>query len=139
DLESRALRLAIANLDKATIARARRILDETEAAQDYLASWSARNWAFHSTLYAAADRPRLLHMIEVLHGHTERYLQLHVAMHNYRKTGQREHRELLKLAARRDTKGALTCLAAHIGDVYALLEPYLVRRASATSLKRLRD
>lgn len=138
DLESRALRLAIPNFDKATIREATRILDEAERDKDYLAHWGGHNWAFHSTTYKPANRPRLLEMIAALHGHTERYLQLQVAMLDYRKTGEREHREILRLAARGDTKNAVARLAEHIENVYGLLEPYLSHRAKADSLKNLR-
>ena len=139
DLESRALRLAIPQLDKAAIARAKTILDEAESDQNYLTNWSARNWEFHSTLYRAADRPRLLQMIEGLHDQTERYLQLHVAVSDYRRTGEREHRELLRLAARGDVKNALKALAEHIEVVYTLLEPYLTHRAATTSLRAIKN
>ncbi len=128
DLESRALKLAIKNLDKETIDRARKILDEAESANDYLTSWSARNWAFHATIYAEANRPRLLQMIETLHGHTERYLQLHVSILDYRKKGEKEHRDLLKFAARGETQKAVALLSSHIDNVYTMLKPYLSRR-----------
>lgn len=130
DLETRALRLAIPKIDKARIAQAKQVLDEAEGDGDrFFSAWSARNWRFHRTLYEAAERPRLLALIESLHAQTERYLQLHVALLNYRRTGEREHRELLRLVARGQTREAATALREHIGSVYTLLEPLLERRA----------
>ncbi|MEO9262874.1 MAG: FCD domain-containing protein, partial [Candidatus Baltobacteraceae bacterium] len=137
DLESRALRLAMKRLDKAAIRGLKGLLDRAEGAHDDVTDWSAQNWAFHSSLYAAAGRPRLLHMIEGLHGQTERHLQLHLTMLGYRETGEREHRELLKLAAKGDVESAVALLREHIENVYTLLEPYLSRRNAATSLKTL--
>lgn len=130
DLETRALRLAIPKFDRPRLARAKDILDEAERDGDrFFAEWSARNWRFHRALYEAAERPRLLALIEGLHAQTERYLQVHVALLDYRRIGEREHRELLRLVARGQTREAVTTLREHIESVYTLLEPVLTRRA----------
>ena len=128
DLETRALRLAIPRLDTATLKAAENILDATERDPDYLSTWSGRNWAFHNTLYAPAERPLLLRMIEDLHRKTERYLQMHVSMFQYRDRGQAEHRAILDACKRRDSAAAVRLLKAHITDVATMLAPHLMQR-----------
>lgn len=130
DLESRALSLAIPHLDGATLTHAQRILEETERDTEYLSTWSARNWSFHSTLYRPAQRPLLLKMIEDLNRKTERYLQMHVSIFHYRDRGQAEHRAILEACRRKDVDEAIALLRQHISDVSSLLEPILSQRAA---------
>jgi len=127
-LETQALRLAIPNLDRRALAKAAKILDESDADPRYLETWGDRNWAFHATLYAAARRPQLLALIERVNVQIERYLYAHVSLLHYRKQGQKEHRTLLQACRRKDTARAVACLRAHIESVADLLEPYLAQR-----------
>ena len=131
-LETQALRLAIPKLDQHVLAHAARVLDESDTDPRFLETWSERNWAFHATLYAAADRPQLLAMIERLHVQIERYLYAHVSVLGYRKRGQKEHRALLLACKRKDTKRAVALLTEHIASVATLLEPYLRQRDALT-------
>ncbi len=131
-LESEALRLAMPHLDSATIAKAAEILDASDTDPNFLETWSERNWAFHATLYAAANRPHLLAMIERLNVQVERYLYAHVSLLHYRKQGQDEHRALLRACKRKDEARAVAILTEHIASVATLLEPYLAQRDALT-------
>lgn len=136
DLEVRALRLAIPLMTKATIKAAEKILADTERDPDYLDNWSASNWAFHETLYAPIERPLLLRLIEDLHVKTERYLQIHVSMFQYREDGQAEHRAILAACSKKDVVAAARLLKAHINDVGQMLQPYLRQRESSRFRER---
>lgn len=126
-LECRALRLAIPNMTSATFAQAKKILDETED-DEGSETWTERNWAFHSTLYAPANRPRLLSLLENLHALENRYLYMHVSIMNYRDQGQREHRALLAACRKRDAAAAEKILKKHITDVADMLDTFLRQR-----------
>ncbi|MGZ3497847.1 MAG: GntR family transcriptional regulator [Vulcanimicrobiaceae bacterium] len=131
DLETRALRLAIPNLDEATLARAESVLDEIDA-DPTVDAWADHNLTFHCTLYEPANRPRLLALIKNLHRLTSRYLIVHVAIMNYREQGQAEHRAILQACRERNVKEAERLLRRHIGDVADLLEDYLRQRPATT-------
>lgn len=131
DLELRAIRLAIPLMTQATISAAEKILDDAERDPNYLEHWSASNWAFHETLYAPIERPLLLKLIEDLHVKTERYLQVHVSMFQYREIGQAEHRAILAACAKKDVAAAARLLRTHINDVGQMLQPYLRQRESS--------
>ena len=131
DLETRALRLAIPNLDEKTLARAEAVLDEIDA-DPTVDTWADYNLTFHCTLYERANRPRLLTLIKNLHRLTSRYLIVHLAILNYREQGQAEHRAILRACREGNVKEADQLLRRHIGDVADLLEDYLRQRSAAT-------
>ena len=124
-LESLALRLAIARMDTETLAQACTILVRIDDEQDVATHWSAYNWQFHSTLYAPAQRPRLLALIKSTHDNVDRYLRMHVSLLNYKAQGQIEHWNLLEACRRRDATAALGILDEHIAGVALLLGTYL--------------
>ena len=127
--ETEILRLAIPHLDAFTLAKASQILDAVDNDEQFLDTWCDSNWAFHATLYRAANRPQLLALIERLHVKIERYLYAHVALVHYEEQGAKEHRALLRACKRKDVKRAVTALTAHIANVATLLEPYLEQQA----------
>jgi DNA-binding GntR family transcriptional regulator len=130
-LETTALRLAIPHLDDESLARAEAILRATDAAEEVLDLWSANNWQFHATLYAPANRPRLLAMIKQLHDQVDRYLRLHVSLLDYKTKGQEEHWALLNACRARDAALAVTLLERHIETVGTLLARYLPHEQGA--------
>lgn len=129
DLETRALRYAIPNLDEAALARAEAILDCIDA-DGTIDAWADRNLEFHLAIYERANRPMLLALITTLHQLTSRYLMMHVAILNYREQGQREHRDILAACKARDIREAERLLRTHIVDVANLLEEYLRQRSA---------
>jgi len=124
-LETTALRLAIPRLDDDTLNRAAAILVETDGETNVLEHWSRNNWRFHSTLYEAAERPRLLSMIKTLHDTVDRYLRLHVSILNYKMKGQAEHWGILDACRRRESAAAVSLLEQHIEAVAVLLSDFL--------------
>ena len=127
-LETAALRLAIPHLSADDLARADEILAITDQDGDVAAHWSEHNWDFHATLYAPADRPRLLSMSKSLHDNIDRYLRRYrFILDDYKAQGQREHREILAACKRRDIDRAVTLLGRHIGGVSGLLAAHLCR------------
>jgi DNA-binding GntR family transcriptional regulator len=132
DLESRALSLAIPNMDAATLSNAAAILKETES-DPHLTGWVERNLAFHCRLYEPARRPRLVTLIRQLHLLTSRYLLMHAAIRDYRSRGQKEHRALLAACRKGDAKTADRLLREHILEVADLFEGYAQLRSEGSN------
>lgn len=125
-LETTALRLAVPRLTADDLARAEEILEAADRESDVSAHWSEHNWIFHATLYAPADRPRLLAMSKSLHDNVDRYLRMYsFILDDYKAKGQQEHRHILDACRRRDSESAVALLGEHIGDIADLLAAYL--------------
>lgn len=111
-LETTALRLAIPHLSTADCDRAQALLQEAQASDPL--QWAELNWRFHAILYAAANRPRLLGMIKMLHVNIDRYIRMQMQEPSYRERNQTEHRQLLAACRNQETATALEILQQHI-------------------------
>jgi DNA-binding GntR family transcriptional regulator len=85
-------------------------LDKTRTIDEIL----ALNVDFHARLYAKAERPRTLALLEKLRLAFEPYLRLLWAQSDYKMHSQDGHREILALCRKRNVKGAQGVLAKHI-------------------------
>jgi DNA-binding GntR family transcriptional regulator len=121
-LECCALRLAIPRISAGQLRRAAKILDRIDREPQ---RWGALNTEFHSTLYAPAQRPRLLATILSLQRNVERYLHREAELTNNLDASQREHRRLLELIEARQVDAACALLTDHIVVPGKVLEQYL--------------
>ncbi|MDF5728693.1 MAG: GntR family transcriptional regulator, partial [Rhizonema sp. PD38] len=128
-LEAIAIQLAIPKLTDSDLEKAAVILEATEQATD-AGLWAKLNWEFHATLYAVADRPRLLTMIKNLHINIDRYVRLQMAQMDYLERSQKEHYQLLDACRHRDTKAAVKLLKRHIDTAGEQLVAYLQKNVS---------
>jgi DNA-binding GntR family transcriptional regulator len=115
-LECDILRRAIERCTDQDIADASVILEELEESyrRGDLARWGSLNWAFHKRLYTAADRVQTLAILQSINLQTERYVRLHLLLTDGLGVAEREHRELLRLCALRETDQAVAFLNEHI-------------------------
>jgi DNA-binding GntR family transcriptional regulator len=125
-LELGAMELAIPNLTEADFAAAEEILQKTDA-ESHGTLWGSLNWQFHETLYQAANRPKLLLLIQNMHNNVERYMRLYLSTLHYQEKSQKEHRLLLDACIRRDVKAAQKILRKHMNDAKKNLGKYLNR------------
>lgn len=123
-LETMAIQLAIPKLTELDLQKAAAILETTEQETD-VARWAELNWEFHATLYAPADRPRLLTTIKTLHVNIDRYVRLQMVKMNYLEQSQKEHYQLLDACSKQDSKTAVRLLRRHIGAAGEQLVAYL--------------
>lgn len=114
-LETLALRHALPRLDAAAIAEAQAALAAAEASPA-LPDWEAANRAFHAALIRGCGMPRLLDAIDDLQRASSRYLQAAWREMDWKQRSDREHRQLLQAAKRRDAGRACEILARHIVD-----------------------
>ncbi|AKM30197.1 hypothetical protein AB870_08865 [Pandoraea faecigallinarum] len=111
-LEGRLMALAMPNLSRADLARARAVLDALEAATE-LTDIVTRNAAFHGMLYAKAERPYFQRAVATARLNLGRYLFLTWQKPRNATRSHEEHRELLRLCEAGDDAGAVALVQAH--------------------------
>lgn len=123
-LEEKAARLAAAKMSDANLAIARASL-AAFGAENRASRWGELNWAFHSSLYADAERPILLAEIRALYDKVERYVRALLSVTSEMPKTQREHQAILDAFARRDPDAAASLTRAHVLDAGTTLVKYL--------------
>jgi DNA-binding GntR family transcriptional regulator len=115
-IEGDLVRRAIMRTTAEHISRAREILKAYEAAfrGGEVAEWGKLNWEFHSTLYAAADRPFTMAIIQRLHQQSDRYLRMQLVLTHGESRAIDEHRAILAAVAAQDVKQACSLMRQHI-------------------------
>lgn len=122
-LEAVALRQAIPRLKTADFIKAESILKTIDHETEPF-KWSELNWEFHTTLYQAANLPRLMDMVRTLHVNVARYFVVYQAM-AYRDTSQGEHYAILKACQQQDSETACRYLEQHLSAASIGLINYL--------------
>jgi DNA-binding GntR family transcriptional regulator len=123
-LEVQAIRLAVPKMTQDHINRALAICDEFMT-DDNVGRWAELNWAFHTCLYEAAERPFLLNLIRSIHDKVERYLRLQMSFAEGKLRADQEHREILQACADRDVDKAAELIDHHIIGVCRELYAHL--------------
>jgi DNA-binding GntR family transcriptional regulator len=127
-LECEVLRLSIPFLTDADLDKADAVLGTLDRAllHDRDARvWGRMNANFHSALYARANRPHFLSLIEMINNNGERYTRLQLYLTRGFERAREEHRMLLDLCRKRDVDAACTLLEAHIRHAGLSLKDYL--------------
>lgn len=134
-LEPDLLERSLPNMTEAHFAATKELLPQLEAAyiNDDIAQWGNLNWAFHASLYAAADRVQTLSIVQSINVQTDRYIRLQLLLTAGKKEAEVDHRELLHLCEKGDVKKAVQFLRKHIqragSDLITLLN---IKRAKET-------
>ncbi len=127
-LESLAISLAIPRHTKATLAGAEALLDKARS-ERAPSRYVAQNEDFHMSLYAPAERPHLMELIETLHRRGERYLHLKFGLPDYKHHSDDEHLAILKACRKKDVEKAQKLLTRHLLSTGELLEAFLNQQA----------
>jgi DNA-binding GntR family transcriptional regulator len=143
-IEADLMRRAVPRLTEAVLEDAEAILDAFEAAftRNDVSAWGALNWRFHATLYAPAERPLTVGIVENLHYHADRYARMQLALTHGEAKANAEHRALLAAARGGHVERACRLLNDHIlGAGRALVKFIHEQRAreSAEGRKRGRS
>lgn len=123
-LESNALRLSMPAMSDADFARAA-ACGTAFADEPDVSRWAALNWEFHSSLYAAANRPYLMRLIRNVNDRIERYLRVQLTVSGGHRTAVREHAEILAACQRRDAELAASLVHGHIMQACRSLHEHL--------------
>ena len=129
-LESLAIGIAIPRHTPETLAVSAALLDKAEN-ERVEARYVAHNERYHMSLYAPADRPHLMEMIETLHRRGERYLRLKFGLPDYKHQSDEEHASLLKACRKGNVARAQELLTRHLSSTGELLEAFLREKAGA--------
>ncbi|MFT5209564.1 MAG: DNA-binding GntR family transcriptional regulator [Flavobacterium sp.] len=112
-LEQIALERAIPNIQIANTIAAESALKLADASTNPL-DWASMNWHFHASLYKAADMPKLLDTVSILHNNVVRYLVLYLKKLNHQSSSQVEHWALLAACSAGKTDQAIDILQKHL-------------------------
>ena len=134
-LEATALILAAPRHTSATLENAARVLRAACASKDH-ARFARFNWEFHLALYAPADRPRLIYLIDSLHTQGERYLRLKLDMPEYKQQSDDEHHQIFQALQAGNVDGAVQILKEHLLKTGEMLADYLTQHLAKRPAKR---
>jgi len=112
-LEGDAIRRAVPHLSSAMLAQAGSLLAELDLATDGQ-SFGQLDEAFHAALYAPADRPRLLELINTLRNQLTQFLYAAAPMQSYRNSAMNEHRQILDACHAGDADAAVAAIEEHL-------------------------
>lgn len=87
---------------------------QTEIEQSPPAAFGPLNTRFHTTLYEASSRPRLMGHLQMLGEAADRYTFMCSVDQAFRDNSNAEHRQLIEACYQRDEATAVTCLTEHI-------------------------
>jgi DNA-binding GntR family transcriptional regulator len=119
-IETDLLGLALDRITEADLTRADNILQKFNSALHKrleIEHWTEFNWQFHSALYAPANRPETMKVLESLHNKCDRYIRLQLLGDDHIERAQKEHGELIDLCRKRSKRAAKSLLLQHIVGV----------------------
>lgn len=111
---------AVPRLTSETLARIAETLDLAERAAATPA-WIETDRAFHTSLYAPAERARQLGLAMSLRAEVERYEVLYQQLPADRAVWLGDHQAIANACVRRDPEAARSCVAEHIASAGAFL------------------
>jgi len=115
-LESTAARLAAPKMDDERIAALEALIQELERTTDP-DQWLALNNQFHATIYQAANRPRMISIIEYVRNISTPYIRQFIELREHMDSSRDDHRRLLEACKKRDGQLAELELRKHLQDV----------------------
>jgi len=134
-IEPDLVRRAVPRISDDLIDRAEKVLDAYEASlrSGEVAGWGGLNWEFHSTLYAAAERPVTMDVVHRLHQHSDRYSRMQLALTHGESRAIKEHREIAAVMRQRDVKRSTALMREHILGAGRALLAFLNAQHDAAS------
>ncbi len=133
-LEIGAMRFALPCLTEKDLLKAEKVIEQIDR-EENSSKWTELNWKFHSTLYSAADRPRLMAMINNLHTNVAPYMRIYLSLMNYQRKSQEEHRQILEACKKKDESAAIEAIEKHLSTARELLVDYLDQKAQMQKAK----
>jgi DNA-binding GntR family transcriptional regulator len=136
-LEASALRAAASQHTSDSLEHAATVLHASIASKDHT-QYARFNWEFHRALYAPADRPRLISLIDSLHAQGERYLRLKLDMPMHKRQSDDEHQLMFKALRAGKIDRAVDLLQQHLLQTGELLANFLMSPVASRPIKRYR-
>jgi len=114
------------------------VLHRSHSAQD-VSQYARYNREFHLALYAPAQRPRLLAIIDSLHAQGERYLRLKLGMPLHKQQSDEEHQQIFDALRAGTATEAVRILGSHLLKTGELVADYVTRHLAERGLLRTRS
>jgi len=129
-IEPDLLRRAMPHLTTYQLDHADEVLDHYAIAlrTGDVSQWGELNWQFHSSLYAPAERPITMSIVQRLHQQSDRYLRMQLALTHGETRANEEHRAIAAAARAHDTKRACQLVRDHIAGAGRSLLAFLRER-----------
>ncbi|HSJ54840.1 MAG TPA: GntR family transcriptional regulator [Anaerolineae bacterium] len=131
-LEGTAARLAAPHIDDARLAALETILEEMDETTDP-DHWLVLNNRFHTTIYQAANRPRLLSIIEYVRNISAPYIRQFIARPDHTRSSREDHQRMLEACRRRDGLLVEQEVKKHLEDVAKANVDFVEMVANGTS------
>ena len=129
-IEPDLLRRAMPHLTTYQLDQADEVLDRYAVAlrTGDVSQWGELNWQFHSSLYAPAERPITMGIVQRLHQQSDRDLRMQLALTHGETRANEEHRAIAAAARAHDTKRACQLVRDHIAGAGRSLLAFLRER-----------
>lgn len=127
-LESQAIRLSVPLMTAVHLARAE-AAEVAFAGEADVSKWAARNWDFHSSLYAAAGRDFLMGLIAQVNDRVARFLRVQLTVSGGHALAVREHRLILAACRAGEVETAASLTHDHIMNACRSLHIHLPKKA----------
>src|SRR5215207_9271929 len=129
-IEADLVRRALPHLTTFQLDQADEVLDRYAHALQTgdVSKWGELNWQFHSTLYAPAERPLTMGIVQRLHQQSDRYLRMQLALTHGETRANDEHRAIAAAARAGDSKRACALVRDHIAGAGRSLLVFLRRQ-----------
>ncbi|SNY96805.1 GntR family transcriptional regulator [Halomonas sp. hl-4] len=134
-LETYVFRHSIPKLTEEDLQKADNILrkyDEALNTGGEINNWSEYNYAFHLTLYAPAELPETLALINQLNTKSDRYIRMQLLYTQEIEKAEKEHHDLLALARKGNIDEACELLKNHIREACEAIVSLLKERTLNT-------
>lgn len=128
-LEAHLLRKSGPLLSRDDLMTLRHVCDDCAKITDYGPRWVLKNWDFHRTLYARAQAPNIVEVIERTQLRIERYTRRTGTRQRLRE-GAEEHYAILTALEAHDINAAAVLLESHITRAASTLQGFQARLAA---------
>ena len=132
-LETMALRAAVPNQTEEDLRLAEELLDQADS-EERGAEYAELSRRFHSTLYAPAELPRLLTVLQPLDVTFDRYVRIYLEVMHTKEQAQKEHRLILASCRNGDTEASVRALDDHITSTVKRIQTYLEKERAKSPL-----
>ena len=112
-LEGLAITLALDRIDDSMLDELQDLVSSMRQERDE-EQWAAMNQEFHRRIYSAAERPRLVSMIENLRDASRAYIQMYVAHQAPGERSDADHQRILDACRARDPGRARAAVSYHM-------------------------
>ena len=129
-LEEMATRLAVPNIDEATLAQLELYIEQMDNHLGELTTLVKMNHTFHFTLYCASGRRHLCELTSILRRRTQHYLHAYISDLGGMPVAQEEHRAVIDACRSGETELAARIIYEHVTHVGNSIIEYVRQQES---------